>query len=248
MAITAAAGGIGLEIARGFARQGDRVYVCDLDPAAVDAAAAEGLAATQIDVADGPALDRWLDSVLTNGGLDVLVNNAGIAGPAAPVEQIDPTEWDRCLAVNLTSHFRACARAIPAMKAAGTGSIVNVSSTSGLYGVGLRSPYVAAKWALVGLTKSLAIELGPHNVRVNAVCPGSVAGERISAVIAREASARGVTHDVVEREFLGGQSIARFVQPREVADLCLFLASDAARMITGQAIAVDGHTEAFHIG
>ncbi|HEY8858463.1 MAG TPA: SDR family oxidoreductase, partial [Gaiellales bacterium] len=146
------------------------------------------------------------------------------------------------------SHYRACARVIPAMKAARRGSIVNISSTAGLYGMGFRAPYVAAKWAVIGLTKTLAIELGPYGVRANAICPGSVDGDRMRGVIEREAAARGTPAEAVEREYLEGQSIARFVQPEEIADLCLYLASDAARMITGQAIAVDGHTETFHIG
>jgi NAD(P)-dependent dehydrogenase (short-subunit alcohol dehydrogenase family) len=134
------------------------------------------------------------------------------------------------------------------MKAARRGSIVNISSTAGLHGIGFRAPYVAAKWAVIGLTKTLAIELGPYGVRANAICPGSVDGDRMRGVIERESAARGTPAQAVEREYLEGQSIARFVQPEEVADLCLFLASDAARMITGQAIAVDGHTETFHIG
>jgi NAD(P)-dependent dehydrogenase (short-subunit alcohol dehydrogenase family) len=248
VAITAAAGGFGLVIARAFAAQGADVHVCDVDEVAVRPAADAGLRATVVDVADGEALDRWIDGVLAaGGGLDVLVNNAGIAGPTALVEDIDPDEWERSLAVTLTSHYRTCARVVPAMKAAGSGSIINISSTAGQYGIGLRAPYVAAKWAVIGLTKTLAIELGPHGVRANAICPGSVDGDRMRGVIAREADARGASAEEVEREYLEGQSIARFVQPAEIADLCLFLASDAARMITGQAIAVDGHTETFHI-
>ena len=249
VAITAAAGGFGLVVARAFAAQGADVHVCDVDPEAVGAATAEGLHAAVVDVANGTALDGWVDGVLAaGGGLDVLVNNAGIAGPTALVEDIAPADWERSLAVTLTSHYRTCARVVPAMKAAGSGSIINISSTAGQYGIGLRAPYVAAKWAVIGLTKTLAIELGPHGVRANAICPGSVDGDRMRGVIAREADARGGAAAEVEREYLEGQSIARFVQPAEIADLCLFLASDAARMISGQAIAVDGHTETFHIG
>jgi NAD(P)-dependent dehydrogenase (short-subunit alcohol dehydrogenase family) len=133
------------------------------------------------------------------------------------------------------------------MKAAGNGSIINISSTAGLYGIGMRAPYVAAKWAVIGLTKTLAIELGGDGVRVNAICPGSVDGDRMRGVIEREAAARGASPADVQSEYLQGQSIARFVQPEEIADMCLFLASDAARMISGQAIAVDGHTETFHL-
>jgi NAD(P)-dependent dehydrogenase (short-subunit alcohol dehydrogenase family) len=248
VAITAAAGGFGLTVARAFAAQGADVHVCDLDPGAVAAAASEGLYATEVDVGELASLDHWIDGVLAAAdGLDVLVNNAGIAGPTALVEDIEPAEWQRSLAVSLTSHYRTCARVIPAMKAARSGSIINISSTAGQYGIGLRAPYVAAKWAVIGLTKTLAIELGPHDVRANAICPGSVDGDRMRGVIAREAAVRGVPAAAVEREYLEGQSIARFVQPAEIADLCLFLASDAARMITGQAIAVDGHTETFHL-
>ena len=225
------------------------MHVCDIDGDAVRAAADEGLNASEVDVADLTALDWWIDHVLdAAGGLDVLINNAGIAGPTALVEDIEPAEWQRCLAIDLTSHYRACARVIPAMKAAGRGSIVNISSTAGLHGIGFRAPYVAAKWAVIGLTKTLAIELGPYGVRANAICPGSVDGARMRGVIERESAARGAPAEEVEREYLEGQSIARFVQPEEIADLCVFLASDAARMITGQAIALDGHTETFHIG
>jgi NAD(P)-dependent dehydrogenase (short-subunit alcohol dehydrogenase family) len=249
VAITAAAGGFGLVVARAFAAGGAEVHVCDIDEGAVRTAAGEGLRAAVVDVADGPALDRWVDAVLAaEGGLDVLVNNAGIAGPTALIEDIDPDDWERSLAVTLTSHFRTCARVAPAMKAAGSGSIINISSTAGQYGIGLRAPYVAAKWAVIGLTKTLAIELGPYGVRANAICPGSVDGDRMRGVIAREAEVRGAAAEEVEREYLEGQSIARFVQPAEIANMCLFLASDAARMVSGQAIAVDGHTETFHIG
>lgn len=249
VAITGAAGGFGLTVARAFAARGAEVHICDIDAAAVRAAAAEGFHASEVDVADLAALDWWIDRVLAaGGGVDVLINNAGIAGPTALVEDIEPADWQRCLAIDLTSHYRACARVIPAMKAARSGAIINISSTAGLYGIGLRAPYVAAKWAVIGLTKTLAIELGPHGVRANAICPGSVDGERMRGVIDREAAARAAPAQAVEREYLGGQSIARFVQPDEIADLCVFLASDAARMITGQAIAVDGHTETFHIG
>ena len=248
VAVTAACSGIGLAIARAFRADGAVVHVCDVDPDAVETVAAEGLVATRVDVADGEALDEWMDGTLDAlGGLDVLVNNAGIAGPTALVEDVDPLEWERCLAVGLTSHYRTCARVAPIMKAARHGCIINISSTSGLVGMGMRTPYAAAKWAVIGLTKSLAVELGPYDVRVNAVCPGSVEGERMKAVIAREAAARGLSPEAVERDWLQVQSIARYVQPEEVAALCLYLASDAATMVSGQAIAVDGNTETFHI-
>ena len=133
------------------------------------------------------------------------------------------------------------------MKAQGHGCIINISSTAGLYGYGMRAPYAAAKWAVIGLTKSLAVELGPHGVRCNAICPGSVRGPRMEAVIAAEAEHRGVAPTVVAQDYVSGQSIKRFVEADEIAAMCIFLASPAARMISGQAIAVDGHTETFSI-
>ena len=248
VAITAAGSGIGFAVAQAFAADGATVHVCDLTAEGVEAAAAAGLVATRVDVADIAALDHWMDSTLAElGGLDVLVNNAGAAGPTALVEDVEADEWQRCLAIGVTSHYRTCSRVVPSMKAAGSGSIINIASTAGQHGLGMRSPYVAAKWAVIGLTKTLAIELGSSNVRVNAICPGSVDGARMRGVIDREAAARGVERDAVEREYLQGQSIARWVQPTEIADMCLFLASDAARMVSGQAIAVDGHTETFHL-
>lgn len=248
--ITAAASGIGRVVAAAFAAQGARVHLSDVADAALDdvRATVPGVVATKVDLADPDAVDAWLRLAIADlGGVDVLVNNAGTKGPTAHVEDITLDEWRACLAVGLDTQF-LCARAVaPAMKAQRSGSIVNISSTAGLYGYGMRTPYAAVKWAVVGLTKSLAVELGPYGVRCNAICPGSVAGERMSAVIAAEAAHRGVDPAEVEAEYVGGQSIARFVEPSEIADMCLFLASPASKMVSGQAIAVDGHTETFHL-
>jgi NAD(P)-dependent dehydrogenase (short-subunit alcohol dehydrogenase family) len=253
--VTGAGSGIGAAIARLFAREGATVVVDDVTVerarTTVDSFEPtwpEGRALAA-DVSDPDAVRAMFAEIGdAYGRLDVLVNNAGIAGPTALVEDVAAEEWERCLAIGVTSHYRTCARVIPSMKAARAGSIINIASTAGQYGIGMRAPYVAAKWAVIGLTKTLAIELGPYDVRANAICPGSVDGIRMRDVIAREATARGASSEAVEREYLEGQSIARFVQPHEIADTCLFLASDAARMISGQAIAVDGHTETFHIG
>ncbi len=248
--ITAAASGIGRVVAGAFAAQGAQVQLCDVDDAALAAVRAElpGVAATKVDLADGDALDAWLDAAVAGlGGVDVLVNNAGTKGPTAFVEDVSPDEWRDCLAVGLDTHYRCARKVAPVMKGQGSGSIINISSTAGLHGYGMRTPYAAVKWAVIGLTKSLAVELGPHGVRCNAICPGSVAGARMDAVIAAEAATRGVDPAVVEREYVGGQSIKRFVDPSEIADMCLFLASPAARMVSGQAIGVDGHTETFHL-
>ena len=249
--VTAAAAGIGRAIALRFADAGAAVQVCDLDDGALGALVAQrpGIGTRRVDVADPAQVDAWFDAALADlGGLDVLVNNAGVKGPTAPVEQIDPEQWRRCLAVGLDSHYLCARRAVPVLKAQRAGSIINLSSMAGKVGYGLRTPYAAAKWAVIGLTKSLAIELGPHRVRCNAICPGAVRGDRMDAVIAGEAAERGLSPQQVLDDYLDGQSIHRFVEPAEVADLCHFLASPAASMISGQAIGLDGHTETYRLG
>ena len=248
--ITAAAGGIGKAIARAFAADGAKVHICDVNEAALAQFRGEfpDIAASHVNVRSEGEIDAWFDDALEDlGGLDVMVNNAGIKGPTAPVDDIELADWRECLEICLDSHFLCARRAAPVMKSQGSGSIINLSSTAGLYGFGNRTPYAAAKWAVIGLTKSLAIELGPHKVRCNAICPGAVKGDRINRVIQGEADMRGVPFDVVAREMVWSQSISRFVEPSEIADMCVFLGSPAASMVNGQAIAVDGHIETMHI-
>jgi NAD(P)-dependent dehydrogenase (short-subunit alcohol dehydrogenase family) len=248
--ITAAASGIGRSIAKAFAADGAKVHICDVNEAALASFREEfpEIAATNVNVRSEGEIDAWFDEALDDlGGLDVLVNNAGIKGPTAQVDDIDYADWRECIEVCLDSHFLCARRAAPVMKAQKSGLIINLSSNAGQYGFGNRTPYAAAKWAVIGLTKSLAIELGPHNVRCNAICPGAVRGDRINRVIQGEADMRGVPFDVVAKEMVFNQSIARFTEADEVADLCLFLASPGAAMINGQDIAIDGHIETFHI-
>jgi NAD(P)-dependent dehydrogenase (short-subunit alcohol dehydrogenase family) len=248
--ITAGGGGIGAVIAASFARNGARVHTCDLSAAALASLSDRepGITGSVVDLSDEKAIDTWCQASMDDlGGVDVLVNNAGIAGPTADVEEISLDAWRECLAIDLDSHFLTCRSVVPAMKQQKSGSIINMSSTAGQLGYGRRTPYAAAKWAVIGLTKSLAIELGRYGVRVNAICPGSVRGDRMDRVIAAEAATRGVEPSVVEAEYTVAQSIARFVDPQEIADMALFLASPESKMVSGQAIAVDGHTETFHL-
>ena len=248
--ITAAASGIGRHIAKAFHEDGAHVHICDVNEEALELFREEfpEIGATHVNVTSEAEIEEWFDEALEDlGGLDVMVNNAGIKGPTAPVDDIDFDDWRECLSVGIDSYFLCSRRAAPLLKAQRSGTIINLSSTAGLFGFGNRTPYAAAKWAVVGLTKSLAIELGPHHVTCNAICPGTVRGERINKVIEGEATLRGVPFEQVAKQMVGGQSIERFVEPDEIADLALFLASPQAKMINGQAIAIDGHTETFHI-
>ena len=248
--ITAAGSGIGRAIATGFAKAGAHVTVCDVDAAALDeltATQSGNISATQVDVADEAALDRWLEhALLTQGGCDVLVNNAGTAGPTAAVEDLEMQAWRQCLAINLDAQMLTCRRVVPAMKTNKSGCIINIASTAGLFGYPYRTPYAAAKWAVIGFTKSIAAEVGPFNIRCNAICPGSVEGERMDRVITAEAEKTGKSIDEIRMEYASGTSMRRFARPQEIADLCQYLASNAAKFISGQAISVDGHTETYH--
>ncbi len=248
--ITAAATGIGRAMAKAFAEDGARVHVCDVNEQALAKFREDfpEITATLVDVRSEEAIDAWFDQALDDmEGLDVLINNAGIKGPTAPVDDIELAEWRECLAICLDAQFLCARRAAPVMKAQKAGCIINMSSNAGQFGFGNRTPYAAAKWGVIGLTKSLAIELGPYNVRCNAICPGAVRGERINRVIEGEAALRGVGSQIVAAELVSQQSLQRFTEPDEVAQLALYLASPAAFMINGQDIAIDGHVETFHI-
>lgn len=244
--VTAGAAGLGLEIARAFVRAGDAVAVCDVDEAALEAVRERGDAshALACDVADRDGCSRMVaQAAQALGGLDVLVNNAGIAGPTGALEEIDAAAWDRTLAVNLTGTFNVTRAVIPGFKRQQSGAIVNIGSVAGRLGFALRAPYSASKWALVGLTKTLAVELGPWNVRVNAVLPGAVDGERIRRVIEAKAASRGITQDEVLREMLAGMSIKRLVPPSQVAAMVAFLAAAGNDTVSGQVISIDGDAQ-----
>jgi NAD(P)-dependent dehydrogenase (short-subunit alcohol dehydrogenase family) len=244
--ITGGATGIGRAIARRFLQAQASVHVADVDPAAVRQFLAEhpGTTGSTCDVGDPVQVDRAFDELsASHGRLDVLVNNAGIAGPTGRVEDIEPDAWQRTIAVDLNGQFYCARRAVPMLRAAGGGSIVCIASTAALFGFPLRSPYAACKWAIIGFVKTLAMELGPERIRVNAICPGSVSGPRIDGVIERDAASRGLEPRVIRDLYLRQTSMRTFVDAEDVAEMAHFLASPAGAKISGQAIAVDGHTE-----
>jgi NAD(P)-dependent dehydrogenase (short-subunit alcohol dehydrogenase family) len=240
--ITAGASGIGREIARAFVANGATVLVCDLDAKGLEAIAVEMPALTTgvCDVANRQDIERMMDECAKAlGGLDVLVNNAGIAGPTAPVEAMDPDEWEKVLRVNLTGTFNVTRLAIPLLKQSQAGVIINMSSVAGRFGYPNRSPYATAKWGIIGFTKTLSIELGEYGIRANAILPGAVDGPRIQRVFEGRAQATGTPLDEIKRKAMAVQSIKRLVDPRDIAALAVFLASDAAKSISGQMLPID---------
>lgn len=244
--VTAGAAGIGKVVAAQLAGAGARVHICDLDPAAVARSLAENttLSGSVADISDEAAVEGLfaaLGAVL--GGLDILINCAGIAGPSAAIEDIPPAEWRHTLAVNLDGAYLCTRRAVPLLKAAGGGSIVNFSSTAGFMGYPFRTPYAAAKWAIIGLSKSLAMELGEFGIRVNAICPGSVEGERMDRVIAEEVRSSGKSAEDLRRGYAKASSLGSFITAEDIAAMVLFVCSDAGAKVNGQALAVDGHAE-----
>jgi NAD(P)-dependent dehydrogenase (short-subunit alcohol dehydrogenase family) len=244
--ITAGAAGIGRECARAFERAGARVFVCDIDRKALGALAAEapGMTTEPCDVSDRPDVERMVAACADRlGGIDILVNNAGIAGPTHPVEGVDPAEWERTIAVDLNGAFYVTRAAIPHLKRSAAGVVLNMSSVAGRFGYPNRSAYAAAKWGVVGFTKTLSIELGPHGISANAILPGVVEGERIERVFEGRARVSGQSVEEVRREALRVQSIKRLVDPRDIAALAVFLASDYARSISGQALSIDNDAQ-----
>ncbi|MBI1170105.1 SDR family oxidoreductase [bacterium] len=240
--ITAGANGIGLVMARAFQGAGYRVWVTDVD-AAMISTLPPGIRGSHVDAASEAGMATLFAEIAEAwGGLDVLCANAGIKGPTAAIEDMPLEGWHQCLGVNLDGAMLAAKFAARLMKPAKSGVMIFTSSTSGLYGTPYRAPYVAAKWGVIGLMKTVAMELGPFGIRANAICPGSVNGPRIDRVIEAEAAAKGMTPDAVRQGYAAGTALKRLTDPEDVAGMALFLASDAARMISGQALAVDGMT------
>ena len=240
--ITAAASGIGLEIARAFSAAGAAVFITDINEQMIDTAKTEipGLFATLCNNGKRSDIERMVPAaVAALGGLDVLVNNAGIAGPTAPVAKMDPDKWEEVMTVDLVGTFNVTRLAIPHLKKSSAGSIITMSSLGGRFGYPNRSPYNVAKAGLIGFAKTLAIELGDDNIRSNAIAPGAVGGQRIENVLAGRAKAEGKSVEEERASMLSIQTIKQFVDPKDIASLCVFLASDAGKSISGQVIPID---------
>ena len=238
VAISAGAGGIGRVMADSFTACGASVFVSDIDATALANCPYPSIRADAGVVAE---MEAFVDAAIAHhGGLDVLVNNAGIAGPTARVEDVKPEELDATLRIDLAAMFHCARRAIPALRAAGGGSIINLSSAAGRFGFPLRSPYAAAKWGVVGFTKSLAIELGPDGIRANAILPGLVDGPRIRAVIRAKAVAAGISENEQTERAVATTSLRCFVTQQDIANMALYLCSPFGATISGQAMNVDG--------
>ncbi|MGI9303672.1 MAG: SDR family oxidoreductase [Gammaproteobacteria bacterium] len=245
--VTAGASGIGKAMAEAFLAHGAEIAICDVDTRALESftTAHPGALALEADVAHEAAMDAFFDQIehTWNAGPDVLCANAGTSGETGGIETLDHDQWKSCIAVNLDGAFLAIRRAVRTMKPRREGLVVITSSSAGLMGYANRAPYASAKWALIGLMKSLAIELGPFGIRVNALCPGMVSGERAERVIEKEAAAYGISADEAREIYTAGVSLRTWIEPEEVAAMAVYLASPGGRKISGQAIAIDGHTE-----
>lgn len=244
--VTAGASGIGAVIASAFAETGASIHICDIDAAALAASQKSfpSYKATRANVADEEQVAAMFDEQREQfGGLDVLINCAGIAGPTAGIDLIEKHDWNRTIDVNLNGQYRCLHHAVPMLRESRFANVICISSVAGRLGYPWRTPYAASKWAIVGIVKSLAIELGADDIRVNAVLPGLVEGPRIDGVISARASLEGVDETAMREEYLKKISLHRMVTADDVALTCLFLCSPAGRNISGQAIGVDGNVE-----
>ncbi len=242
--VTAGGDGMGRATVLAMHKLGAKVFTCDIDSSGLETLPA-GVETWQCDVSDSDQLDLIFDEILP-GGLDFMINNAGVAGPTALVENITNDEWRHCMAVCIDSQFFCARRVAPVFKSQRSGAMINLISGAGILGYPTRSPYAAAKWAVSGFTETLAMELGPHNIRVNGIVPGNVNGDRMERVIAAHAKTDGLDPEVVRRMYAIGTSMQCYVDPEEIADLIVFLCSDYGRHISGQIVAVDGNTETLY--
>lgn len=244
--IVAGASGIGREIARAYLKEDAKVFVCDISDELIEEFKQEFPAVyiEKTDVSDYTQVRSFFESVGKQvDAIDVLINSAGIAGPTALLNEANPEHWDKTIDVNIKGMFYCCREAIPLIKKAKAGSIVNLASNAAFFGFPFRSAYTTAKWGTIGMTKTLSMELGKDNIRVNAICPGSVTGDRINQVIEADAKEQGKSIEEIKASYVKQVSLKTFVGPDDVANMCLYLTSDMGKFISGQAIGLDGGTE-----
>ncbi|MFT4608092.1 MAG: NAD(P)-dependent dehydrogenase (short-subunit alcohol dehydrogenase family) [Urechidicola sp.] len=244
--VTAGGSGIGRVIVEAYLALGAKVHTCDISQSMLDECHKKNptLTTSICDVSDENQVKALFDDLIKqHGRLDILVNNAGISGATAAIEDVEIDDWDKTLAVDLRGTFLVTRLAVPLLKQVGSGSLINMSSNAGLFGTPLRSPYAAAKWAIIGLTKTWAMELGPFGIRVNAICPGCVEGPRIDGVIERDAIERGMQPDEIRDVYQRQSSLRKFVSAQDIANMATFISSDLGANISGQSLSVDGHTE-----
>jgi NAD(P)-dependent dehydrogenase (short-subunit alcohol dehydrogenase family) len=244
--VTAGAQGIGLAITEALLQQGAEVHLCDIDRAALDKTKAQypQVHISQTDVGNETQVLAMFSEIQARWGqLDILVNNAGIAGPTAAIEDTVLQEWQQTLDVNLTGAFLCTRSAVPLIKKAKGGSIVNISSAAGRHGFPLRSPYSATKFGVIGLTQTWAMELGPSGIRVNAILPGIVEGPRQDRVLGAKAQAFGISLEAMRQRALERVSLRRMVTAQDIAAQIVFICSPAGANISGQSLSVDGNVE-----
>ncbi len=247
--ISAGASGIGLAIAKVCLSRGAYVYLCDINNKSLNKLNKHPLINKKLftfycDAADETqVMDLFKKISKKTKKIDALINNVGIAGPTGSLEKLKSQDWERTIQVDVNSHFYFTKKTIPLLKKSKNGSIINISSTAGILGFPLRSPYAASKWAIIGITKTLAMELGKFNIRVNAVCPGSIKGERMKRVIRDKAKFTRVSSKRIEKDFISMSSMKKWILEEDIGKMCAFLISDDSSKVSGQVISVDGNTE-----
>jgi len=247
--ISAGASGIGWAITKVCVAKGASVYLCDNDSRAINKVKKHSLHnkrifVSEIDASDEMEVIDFFHLIKKKfKKLDALINNVGVAGPTGTIEKLDSSEWEKTLHVNVNSHFYFTKQAIPLLKKSKTSSIINISSGAGIMGFPLRSPYAASKWAVIGMTKTLAMEFGKYNIRVNAICPGTIKGDRMKRVIRDKAKFTKFSAKKIESDFISMASMKTWINEEDIGNMCAHLISDEANKVSGQVISVDGNAE-----